>query len=267
MLAFAWCLTERYERLATDAPFDVEPEGLAAWREVAAHERGFVVVTGHVGNWELGSALPGEKYDRTIHVVREEEMDPRAQAFVSELLRRRMGPRYVTHFAGTDPTLALGLRAALDRGEIVALQVDRPRRGGRTVRTALFGRPFLLPAGPLALARTAGVPLLPVFVLRRSRRRYVLAIGEPIRVAAGDRGLERGALALAAALERAIRREPHQWFCFRALWPAAGAVVTHRGERPREDERPVEADLDLEHAERAASSRAAHSRDEQDAGR
>jgi KDO2-lipid IV(A) lauroyltransferase len=251
MRAFAWCLTERYERLATDVPFDVEPEGLDRWREVASGG-GFVMVTGHVGNWELGSAIPADVEARTVHVVREEELDPRAQEFVRGLLAR-MGPRYETHFAGADPTLAVRLREALDRGEIVALQADRPRRGGRAIETRLFGRPFLLPAGPLALARAAGVPVLPVFVLRRGRRRYVLAVGEPIR----DVHPEAGTRAVASALEAAIRRSPHQWFCFRALWP-----VAQRGERTGEHGLAVEADLGFEHPEAPRASRGTDRHDE-----
>jgi len=266
MRTFAWCLTERYERLATGARFRIDAENLPAWRKVAADGRGFIVVTGHVGNWEIGSALPDAMDRRSIHVVREEEMDPRAQAFVRELLDERMGPGYVTHFAGADPALGVTLRETLDRGEIVALQADRPRRGGRTIAAELFGRPYGLPAGPIALARVAGVPLVPVFVLRRSRRRYLVAVGEPIRVGVGprDAATRECAARLAQALERVIGREPHQWFCFRDLWPAVGA---HRGQRSGEDGLAIEPDVDGEHAERPGGVRAAGGHDERCAGR
>lgn len=157
---------------------------------------------------------------RRVHLVREEELDPEAQAFVRELLERRSGDLMETHFAG-DPLLATDLAAALGRGDVVALQGDRPRAGGRAIAVELCGRPFELPVGPLALARAAGAPLLPVFAFREGRRRYRVAFRDPIRVAATDdrrADLRRAAERVAAELEWAIRRVPHQWFCFGRAW-------------------------------------------------
>jgi lauroyl/myristoyl acyltransferase len=218
---FAWCLSERYERLTTDRVFNIEAEGLEAWRELAAAEPGFILVTAHMGAWEVGSMLPASREARRVHVVREAETDPRAQQFIEGLIRKCGGDLYVTHFA-EDPQLGMDLLDALRHGEVVALQGDRPRSGGRTVGTSLFGRPFPLPVGPAALARAAGVPIVPVFVFREGRLRYRCALRPPIRVAqTGDRqrdvreALETFTIDLAAA----IRREPHQWFCFRRIWP------------------------------------------------
>ena len=224
--AFAWCLTERYEHLGPERDFDVVVENREAWSEITADGKGFVVVTGHLGNWEIGSTMPSAKDGRTVHLVREEELDPRAQEFISRLLRERMGPNYHSHFASGDPRLGPRLLEALRGGALVALQGDRPRSGGRTLTVGLFGRPFDLPEGPLALARAAGVPLLPVVMLRKGRKRYVLRFGRPIRIsdAVGRRAaLFGGGRELAGFLESAIREEPHQWFCFRRLWPAAPA--------------------------------------------
>jgi KDO2-lipid IV(A) lauroyltransferase len=221
-LSFAWSQTERYERLTTGLPFAVVAEERQHWERLTASGRGFLLVTGHVGNWEMASALPATEEGRDIHVVREEELDPRAQAWVAALLTGRLGTGYRTHFAHGDPLLGLALREALERGEIVALQGDRPRRGGGAVAVELFGRPFALPEGPLALARQTGVPILPAFVHREGRRRYRVAFSPPIEVehtAERRVDLRRGARHLAAALEAAVRRTPHQWFVFRELWP------------------------------------------------
>ena len=217
---FAWCLSERYERLSTDRAFAVEAEGLDGWRQLNASGEGFILVTAHLGSWEVGSMLPASQDRRRIHVVREAETDPRAQRFIQDLIRRCGGDLYVTHFA-EDPQLGMAMLDALRRGEVVALQGDRPRSGGRAAELRLFGRPFPLPVGPAALARAAGVPIVPVFVFREGRRHYRCLIRSPIRVPqTGDRqrDLEQALERFAADLEAAIRREPHQWFCFRRIW-------------------------------------------------
>lgn len=218
---FGWCLSERYERLSTDRVFTVEAEGAEAWRELAASGRGFIMVTAHLGAWEVGSMLPASREGRRIHVVREAETDPRAQRFIEGLIRSCGGDLYTTHFA-EDPRLGVDLLDALRQGEIVALQGDRPRAGGRTVETRLFDRPFALPVGLAALARAAGAPIVPVFVFREGRLRYRCVLRPAIEVAQStdrQRDLGEALGRFAADLEMAIRREPHQWFCFRRIWP------------------------------------------------
>lgn len=214
---FAWCLSERYERLSTERDFSVEAEG---WEGLGSSEQSFILVTAHLGSWEVGSMIPSSREGRRIHVVREAETDPRAQEFIRNLIHSRGGELYTTHFA-EDPRLGMDLLDALRAGEIVALQGDRPRAGGRTVERTLFGRPYSLPVGTVALARAAGVPLVPVFVFREGRRRYRCKICPAIHVAhSGDRqrDLEDALGRFTADLEAAIRRAPYQWFCFRSLW-------------------------------------------------
>jgi lauroyl/myristoyl acyltransferase len=217
---FAWSLTERYERLVTCHPFRVEAES-ESWHALAASGRGLILVTAHFGNWEVGSMLPATREARPVHVVREAETDPRAQEYVSKLITRRAGGLYATHFA-EDPQLGMDLLAALRRGELVALQGDRPRATGRVSHQSLFGRPFPLPVGPAALARAAGVPLVPVFVVREGRRRYRCDLRPPIEVpSTADRQADLTAALrrFAVEIESAIARHPHQWYCFRTLWP------------------------------------------------
>lgn len=217
---FSWCLTERYERLSTRRPFTVNAEGLEHWRELNDSGAGFLLVTAHLGCWEVGSMLPSCQEARRVHVVREAEIDPAAQKFFAELIRNQSNGLYTTHFA-EDPHLGMDLLDALREGEIVALQGDRPRVGGRVEEMKLFGRPFLMPIGPAVLARAAGAPLLPVFVFRDGRRRYRCAIRPPIPVPrTPDRNadVEQALQSLATELEWAISQRPYQWFCFRKLW-------------------------------------------------
>jgi KDO2-lipid IV(A) lauroyltransferase len=222
MHAFAWCLTERYERLVTDRPFAVEIEASEHWNAVAQPGRGFVMVTAHLGLYEVGSMVASAREARHVHLVREPEVDPRAQAFIRQCVASVQGTHYTMHFQNGDPLQGMALAEVLQQGEIVAIQADRPRAGGRTVAATLFGRPFAVPAGPAALARTADVPMLPVFALREGRRGVRMVFRPPIQVA---RTVNRNAdLAdamrqVAGEMEAGIRRAPYQWFVFRALWP------------------------------------------------
>jgi len=220
MGSFGWCLSERYERLTTNRPFLVEAEGIEIWNEVARSDRGLVLVTAHLGNYEVGSMLPAQVERRRVHLVREPEPDAKAQAFLESVLAEFTQSQYTMHFQSDDPMQGMELLDALRRAEIVALQGDRPRTGAWSIDATLFGKPFPLPPGPAALARIAEVPLLPVFVFREGRRRYRVVFRAPIfapwtehRAADLATTMRR----VAAEIEWAIRRAPHQWFCFKHL--------------------------------------------------
>src|SRR5262249_35361357 len=85
--AHAWCLSGRSERVSTHRRCDVSAEGLDYWQDLHATGEGFLLVTAHIGAWEVGSMMPASHEARHVHVVREAETDPRAQEFISELIR------------------------------------------------------------------------------------------------------------------------------------------------------------------------------------
>jgi len=223
---FAWCLSERYEQFGTGKRIESALEGVEHWKVLEERGGGFIVVTAHVGPWEAGAAVPGALRGRTVHLVREEEMDPAAQRFIEGLVARGDGPPLRTHFASADPLLGVRLLEALRSGDVVALQGDRPRADGGTVEAPFLGRTLAFPVGPAALARAAGVPLVPVFVFREGRLRSRVELRAPIVVrATGDRDADvtEATRRLAGEVERAVRVAPHQWFCFAPLWAGPGS--------------------------------------------
>jgi len=157
----------------------------------------------------------------------DQDNTPRAQEFIRQSVRAVQGSHYTMHFQSDDPLQGMIFLDALRRGEIVAMQGDRPRTGSRTVDASLFGLPIALPSGPAALARTAEVPMLPVFAIREGRRRCRVIFCPPVHVPRTDDRNADFTWAMgrvAAEVERAVRGAPHQWFVFRELWPETGPV-------------------------------------------
>ncbi|MBI4635913.1 MAG: lysophospholipid acyltransferase family protein [Candidatus Rokubacteria bacterium] len=172
--------------------------------------RGLVVLTAHLGNWELAGRLLALRSARPTHVVVAAEADPRVERFL------RAGPAPVRFLARTRPTDVLALVSALRRNEIVAMQGDRALGGRGDVAAPFFGGNASFPLGPFVLARAAGSPLVPAFCVLGRDRRYTISVGEPIRV--GTHG-EPGALAgWVRVLEDAVRAHPEQWFNFFDVW-------------------------------------------------
>ncbi len=183
---------------------------------VLADGGGFIVLTAHVGNWELaGRTLVGRGGGRALHIV----MAPEADPGVERLLRGDGAPiRFVTLRTPAD---AIPLVAALRRGEIVGMQGDRALGHRGDVPVDFFGAPALFPLGPFLLARAAAVPVLPAFCVLGADRRYAVHVRPPLRVERGteDAGLRRWADGLASV----IARHPTQWFNFFDPWKAPPA--------------------------------------------
>lgn len=177
--------------------------------------RGAVVLTAHLGNWEVAGRLMALRMGRPTHVVVAPEADRRVERFL------RGGPTPVRFVARDEPRAALPLVAALRRGELVAMQGDRALGGRGDVLVRFFDREAPFPLGPFVLARATGTAVIPAFCLLGRDRRYTVRIGEPMPVPADG---ERAALARwVTLLERTVRDHPEQWFNFFDVWgvPAA----------------------------------------------
>lgn len=189
--------------------------GEAHLDDALAERSGVVVMTAHLGNWELGGRRLASRSARPTTVVVAAEPDPRLERF----LREEPGPvRFVTR---TDPTLAVGLVSALRRGEVVAVQGDRALGDRTDVPAPFFGAAARFPIGPFVLARAAGAPIVPAFCVLGDDRRYTVTVGEPIRVKADGEVL--ALTRWVAALEGMVRRHPEQWFNFFDVWNGSPA--------------------------------------------
>ncbi|HKY31563.1 MAG TPA: lysophospholipid acyltransferase family protein [Candidatus Polarisedimenticolia bacterium] len=194
-----------------------------ALRSVLARGRGAIIVTMHLGHWDLGlSLLRG--LDVPVHVVMREDQPPEVARFAQQL---RAGPRLHVHQSAGSPLLAVKLMAALTRGELVTVQADRAFGQG-TLPVAFFGAEAPLPSGPVRLAMATGAPLLPIFTLMEPDGTYRLMALEPMlfereRGDRVERAVAEAMPRLARMMESVVSRHPDQWFNFFDVWPAAEA--------------------------------------------
>jgi lauroyl/myristoyl acyltransferase len=200
----------RPERM--DGRIEGGEQAAAAIRAALGEGKGLILLTLHLGNWEVGLAYLARLGGPVTVVLRPEE-GPAAP--FEERARAHPGLRIVA--AGESEFGGLDLLLALRRGEIVTLQGDRPL-GPASVRVDLFGAPADLPSGPFALAQASGAPILVVAFPIRGHDRYRVEVEGPLRVAGGPDGVAEAAAGFARRLEATVRRHPTQWFNFYDVW-------------------------------------------------
>ena len=221
---FAYCTSEAMEFFSPrPKPLRVERPREDAVLDALRAGRGVVVVTGHIGSWDIAAKTLRED-DRRVHVVMSREADAATQAFVAAA-RERAGVQVVLSDASVFSSLSL-IRA-LQRNEIVAIQLDRSAGAGGVRTLPFLGVSAPFPSGPFVLARLAGSPIVPVFAPRLGRRHYRIHIGQPVRVprAAREPSVLDGVMGeVIQQLEEIVRRYPWQWFQFAPFWPELGAL-------------------------------------------
>lgn len=218
---YAACVAESLGSERDDAAgARVDVTGGERLRAAVASGRGAVLVTGHVGPWDVAARLLARDLHARIAIVMQREQDADAQALHDEI-RRRHG---VTVLAIGDSSLdALPVLRHLRQGGLVAFQLDRAPPSARTLDARLFDRPFRVPEGPFRLAALGRVPVLPLFAARRGYFDYAVEIAEPIVISerAGDGELQAAASRALAAMERFVRLHPTQWFHFGQPFPTS----------------------------------------------
>jgi Kdo2-lipid IVA lauroyltransferase/acyltransferase len=209
--------------------------------EAALREgKGVLLVTPHLGNWELGGAfLSAQGFPLNVVSL---VVPDRATVEIRERVRERLGIRHLYVGRGESPLAMIGIANALRRNEIVAMLCDRDAAES-SAEGELFGCRCRLPVGPVILSQVTGAPIIPSFVIFRNGL-YEAFIGKPIRVP-GARGPDREKVLrgktreIVREFEKAIARFPDQWYNFYPSWidgaaPRAREAVPAAGE-PRLD--------------------------------
>ncbi len=173
--------------------------------------RGVILVSAHVGNWEIGGNLLSV-LGYPLTVVGLAHNTPRTNALVRHL-RSLRGIEVIE--VGPSTFGAVEILNELRRNRIVAMIGDRDHLGtGRPVR--FLGRHIKLPPGPVILAMLSGAALMPTFVLEEPDGTYSGIIEAPLGLACDgnrDAAVEYNLNRLAQVFERYIRRYPEQWYC------------------------------------------------------
>jgi KDO2-lipid IV(A) lauroyltransferase len=187
--------------------------------ETLARGRGAILISPHLGNWELGglglaergyplNILTYRERDAKVNEIREEVRDSRGVRFI-----------YVDR-DDTSPLAIIEAVNALRRNEVLALLGDRDG-SSHTITCDFFGRPAQIPVGAAYLAIATGAPVIPVFVPLEEGR-YSTIMEEPVYFTEGraDHGkaIREGTERFLRVFERYIRAYPDQWYNFFDYW-------------------------------------------------
>jgi phosphatidylinositol dimannoside acyltransferase len=223
-----WLETFRLGRYSHDellAMVDPVGDSVAVIEQAIAAGKGALVITPHLGFYDLGVAWVGTQGWAFTTVA--EVLRPKALFDWFARIRRRHGLTVLPARNGKSIRVRLG--EVLDAGGMVALVSDRDL-GRRGIWVDFFGERTTFPASPTLLLVQKKVPLIAGSITRHGDRFRLQFENVPYSLT-GDEQADVSAVAqvTANALEKLIRAAPEQWHLFSTNWPSDEPHLRPRG--------------------------------------
>lgn len=203
-------------------------EGLDNYLEAVQAGKGVLVLTGHLGAWELSSFLHS-LLGHPMGIVTRRLDNPLLDRLVNGI-RCQHGNR-ILH----KDDFARGLLHAMARGETVGILMDTNMTPPQGVFVPFFGVEACTASGLARVARKTGAAVLPGFLLwNEQEQRYTLRFGERLTLQ-NTQDAEQDAVhntaQFAQVTEDYIRAFPEQWLWLHRRWktrPAGEAPLYTR---------------------------------------
>ncbi len=189
--------------------------------ELAAIGKGGILVSAHIGNWEVaGQGLNrlGTAFNILMYTNEKEDVKQYMDGVMKE---KKIN---IISIDEESKSHIIALHKAFSNNELVVMHGDRYREGSKTLTTDFFGSPAKFPAGPFIMAAKFGVPLCIVFAVKTGKFSYEFSTLKPIQVARvrGEKDLEKVCADLLQKyvneLENMVKAYPHQWFNYYDFW-------------------------------------------------
>ncbi|MBI4231248.1 MAG: lysophospholipid acyltransferase family protein [Planctomycetes bacterium] len=189
-------------------------EGLGNLEGAFARGRGILLLTGHIGNFDLVACCEARR-GLPVHILSKRLKSGGANAWWMAT-RALLGVRILPDDAPLAPALE-----ALRRNEVVALVLDQHSREERAVESPFLGTPARTSSALATLAVRSGAAIVPCFIHRKPDGTHLveyLPPVEPARDGGARARIEATTRLCLAVLERQIRKHPGQWLWMHRRW-------------------------------------------------
>lgn len=192
----------------------VTASGLEKIDNAMKKQKGVLLITGHIGNWELlGAYLSLKGYP--LNVIGAPIYDPRLDELVVKN-RQKSGTKYIARGSATREILR-----ALSRKELIGLLIDQDSKKFDGVFVDFMGKQAFTPSGPVILAMRTGAPVLPITIHLRKNYKHVIETGDEIQFKITGNKQEDivyNTQLCSKAIEKAILKNPTQWVWMHKRW-------------------------------------------------
>lgn len=198
--------------------FTFDFDGEEYLREMVAGGKGGMLISAHVGNWEIAGFLL-KRLDTRINIVMYDGEHQKIKEYISSVIGKRQVKIIVVK---DDISHIYEINDAIRNNEFVCMHADRFVEGNRIVKKEFLGKEAPFPFGPFVLATRLEVPVSFVFAMKESKLHYHFYASKPKVYFSKDRKMATEEMLndFVSELEQKVKHYPAQWYNYYDFWKA-----------------------------------------------
>ncbi len=196
-------------------PIRFQFEGEDFLRQMVSQKKGGLLLSAHMGNWEIAGHLL-QRLGTEMHIVMYDGEEQQIKDYL-ESITEKHSARII--LIKEDLSHIYAIQEALSKNAFVCMHADRFLEGNKTISASFLQKPALFPAGPFLLARTFQVPVSYVFAMKDNAYDYHFYASPP-KIYSGNResAIHDMLRDYSSAMENTIRKYPLQWYNYYDFW-------------------------------------------------
>ncbi len=196
--------------------FSFDFDGEQHLHEMVGMNRGGLLLSAHIGNWEAAGHLL-QRLNTSVNIVMFDGEHEKIKAYLHSVTGAKQARIILIK---EDLSHIYAIHTALSNNELVCMHADRFVEGVKTITLDFLGEKARFPAGPFILAAQFKVPVSYVFAMKEGRYHYHFHATPALQYDFTDKrtAMQQMSQDFAAAMEKMVRRYPEQWYNYYDFW-------------------------------------------------
>jgi predicted LPLAT superfamily acyltransferase len=206
------------------ARFSFDFEGEQHLRAMAGGQTGGLLISAHIGNFEMAGHML-ERLNARVNIVMLDAEHQRIKNYLTSFTHRSFS--IIPLMA--DNAHIYEIHRALENREILCMHGDRFMKGSKVIKADFMGKQAAFPSGPFYLAMKYNVPVSFVFAMKAGKSHYHFYATPPAFFPQQPNPLKRNEMlsgmvrAYIGEMEAKLKLYPYQWFNYYNFWEHDGS--------------------------------------------
>jgi predicted LPLAT superfamily acyltransferase len=196
--------------------FTFEFDGRHNLDKIAAMGKGGLLLSAHIGSWEIAGDLL-KQINTCINIVMYDGEDQQIKAFM-ERVTGKLSVNIIV--IKDDLSHIFKINEAFQNKELVCMHADRYLEGNKTILKKFLGKDARFPLGPFIMAAKFKVPVAYVFAMKETRFHYhfyASTIKEYLHLGQ-QAGIAQMTSDFVEEMEKYVKKYPGQWYNYYNFW-------------------------------------------------
>lgn len=191
--------------------FTYEFDGIENIHQLAKDDSAGIMISAHVGNFEVAQHFMGD-FDKKIHLVTTDEERVAIKSLLDNVMAK---PKVEFIIVNEDLSHIFEINKVIEEKQMICFTGDRFFPNTKTLEAEFLGETAKFPAGTFLISSRLRTPVLFVYVMRERNRHYHLYAR---KAEFTNRDAHSLLEAYTKSIEKILEKYPLQWFNYYDFW-------------------------------------------------